>query len=248
MNNNEERERKLAKIRKLLAMGRDERGNENEVEAAMRQANKLMAELGIEEAEVSLAALNENTMIFGEAEVRPDGKELDPTKRPKTGDTKWCGILGTGVAKFCDCKVIATTNSIHGLVYKFQGEKQDVLFAAWLFKVLAAAVNDKLHDASWIKARSQRDGFRAAAAVVLHHRLVLLRAERNVILKESGSRALVVVDRKQQEIVARFGEARYTLSKEYAGAAAASGHRAGHSINIPAGRPIEGSSPQARLS
>ena len=44
---NERRARMLEKVRKLLAMARDGRGNENEETIAMRQANKIMAEYGI---------------------------------------------------------------------------------------------------------------------------------------------------------------------------------------------------------
>ena len=53
----ERRARMLEKVRKLLAMGRDARGNANESEIAMRQANKLMAEYGIAEAECDMTAI-----------------------------------------------------------------------------------------------------------------------------------------------------------------------------------------------
>lgn len=42
----EKRARMLEKVRKLLAMGRDGRGNANEEEIALRQAARLMAEFG----------------------------------------------------------------------------------------------------------------------------------------------------------------------------------------------------------
>ena len=48
---NEKRARMLEKVRKLLAMGRDGRGNATEEETALRHASKLMAEWGIEDLE-----------------------------------------------------------------------------------------------------------------------------------------------------------------------------------------------------
>ena len=82
-----ERNKKMLRIRKLLAMGKDDRGNEHETEAAMRMANKLMAELGIEEADINMAALDANTMQFGEQLVHPDGKEFVAGMKPKAIDS-----------------------------------------------------------------------------------------------------------------------------------------------------------------
>ena len=134
-----ERNKKMLRIRKLLAMGKDDRGNEHETEAAMRMANKLMAELGIEEADVNMAALDANTMQFGEQLVHPDGKEFVAGMQPKAHDpkSKWQGFLGVGVADFCDCIASLDRHPVWGVVIKFKGEREDVAFAVWLHKVLA---------------------------------------------------------------------------------------------------------------
>ena len=57
---------------------------------------------------------------------------------------------------------------------------------------------------------------------------------------ESGSRALVVVDRKQNEIAVRFGhqKTRKTRSSGSSSGASMAGSEAGKRINIPAGRPL----------
>ena len=246
-----ERDRKLEKIKKLLAMGRDDRGNEHEVEAAMRMANKLMAELGIEEAEVNMAALDNHTMEFGVMDVHPDGKELGQD-RPKLGNP-WAGPLAIGVAEFCDVLVEHNQTRRDGHTFRFKGEKEDLTFAAWLFKALVASIQAELARCPWIKARSKRDGFRSAAAGVLHVRLSRLRKERKVILEEAAVEqaaagfALVVVDRKQATIEQRWGKQVVKYGKGYSGDAASLGRYAGTQIHIPTDRPIS-HAPAPRIS
>ena len=70
----ERRARMLEKVRKLLAIAKDGRGNANEEETAMRHANKIMAEYGIEEAECDMTAIDAGEMVFGEAQCGPDGR------------------------------------------------------------------------------------------------------------------------------------------------------------------------------
>jgi len=50
---------KLERIKKLLAMARDDRGNENESQTAMLKAQKLMVEYGINEAQLIEKPINE---------------------------------------------------------------------------------------------------------------------------------------------------------------------------------------------
>lgn len=70
------RERMMQRVRKLLNMAKDGRGNAHEEETAMRQANKIMAAYGIEEAEVDMAALDSDAVEYGEETCAPDGGEL----------------------------------------------------------------------------------------------------------------------------------------------------------------------------
>src|SRR3990167_6725294 len=121
----EKRMRMLEKVRKLLAMGRDGRGNANEEETAMRQASRLMAEYGIAEAEVDMAALDCGTMIFGETDIRADGRD---NTAPCKSFSVWCGVIAVGVARFTDT-VTVRERTAQGERLKFRGEKQDVLLA-----------------------------------------------------------------------------------------------------------------------
>ena len=247
---NERRARMLEKVRKLLAMGRDGRGNDTEQDTAMRQANVLMAEYGIAEAECDMTAINAGEMIFGEVQCGFDGKAPEQGKVYRSAPT-WAGILGIGVGRFTD-SIISRKRTEHGEMYVFKGEKNDVLLARWIFGVLSASVLAEQKRSGWT-ARGDANSFRTAAAGTLASRLRTLAQERRAMYHEaqvqSNSRALIVVDRKAQEIAVRFGEqkTRSNRSGYKSSGAAMAGSEAGRRINIPAGRPI-GQPNNARLN
>ena len=248
---NERRERMLAKVRKLLAMGRDGRGNAQEEETAMRQANKIMAEYGIAEAECDMAAIDAGEMIFGEAQCGADGRAPEQGKVYRSAPT-WAGILVVGVARFTD-SIGGRKCTEHGEMFTFRGEQQDVLLARWIFGVLVNSILAEQRASGWTK-RGDANGFRVAAASTLATRLRTLAAERRAMYEaaraQSQSRALVVVERKAGEIVKRFGTQK-TKSTSYRSVASSgasmAGRQAGARINIPSGRPL-GQSTNARLN
>lgn len=239
------RAKMLEKVRKLLAMGRHESGNENEQDIAMRQANKLMAEYGIAEAECDMSAINAGEMIFGEAQCGPDGKAPQQGRVYRSAPS-WAGVLGVGVARFTE-SVIGRKRTEHGEMFVFRGEQQDVLLARWLFGVLVGSIQSEQRASGWTK-RGEAGAFRIAAASTLQGRLMTLAKERRAMYEqaraESNSRALVVVDHKRAEIVKRFGEQRTTKAgyRSSSYGATQAGSSAGARINIPAGRPIGNSS------
>lgn len=239
----ERRARMLEKVRKLLAMGRDGRGNENESEIAMRQANKIMAEFGIAEAECDMAAINAGEMSFGEAQCGPDGRAPAEGKIYRSCPS-WAGVLGVGVARFTD-SIIGRKTTAHGEMFYFRGEKEDVLLARWIFGVLVESIHSEQRRSGWT-GRGDANTFRMAAASTLQSRLKELAAERIRMYEQaratSNSRALVVVDRKRQEIALRFGaqKTRKCSAGYRSSGAAMAGSEAGKRINIPAGRPLAG--------
>ncbi|CAB4171389.1 Domain of unknown function DUF2786 [uncultured Caudovirales phage] len=251
MNNerNERRQRMLEKVRKLLAMGRDGRGNDNENDIAMRQANKIMAEYGIAEAECDMSAIDAGEMVFGEAQCGPDGRAPEQGKIYRAMPS-YAGVLAIGIGRFCDA-IVGRKTTANGEMLTFRGEQQDVLLARWIFGVLVNSILAEQRKSGWT-ARSDANSFRMAAASTLQRRLKELADERIKMYEEakaiSNSRALVVVDRKRNEIVARFGEQKVksTRAGYRSSGAAMAGTDAGRRINIPAGRPIAGSS-QAQL-
>lgn len=243
---NERRERMLAKVRKLLAMAHDGRGNTHEAETAMRQANKLMAEYGIAEAEADMAHINE--VVYGETSCAPDGRSAGG--RVWRSCPAWAGILALGVAAFTD-SVCTRRRTLDGETLVFQGEQQDVTLARWLFGVLVESMQAEQKQSGWVTAR-EANAFRVGASGVLARRLRALAAERRQMYEqakaESGSKALAVVDTKAVAVAAKFGVQRTRSGHVYTTSSGAleAGRSAGGRINIPSGRPLSGSQ-QGRL-
>lgn len=236
------RARMLEKVRKLLAMARDGRGNEQEAETAMRQANKLMAEFGIAEAEADLAAMDQGEMVFGECQSTPEGRAPENGKVHRQIPL-WVSTLSIGVARFCDAVVIRR-GGVYGEILVFRGEREDVLFARWILGVLIESINREQRASGWT-SRGESNSFKLSAAATLSRRLKNLASDREAIYKSaqetSGSRALVVVDRKRAEVAERFGEQKFRNTNRGRASVGASmaGQDAGRRINIPSGRPIE---------
>jgi hypothetical protein len=236
----ERRAQMLEKVRKLLAMAKDGRGNANEEDTAMRQANKIMAQWGIAEAEADLSMLDAGEMSFGEALAGMDGRAPRPGVVHKSYQ-KWVGILSLGVAKFTD-SIAVRRETENGQMLVFRGEKNDVLLARWLLAVLVIEIERELSGSGW--RGKDPNAFRIAAAGTLQVRLIGMAAERVKMYREaqrkSNSRALVVVDRKAMVIAEIFGKQKTSRNGRFYGSAGAyvAGSSAGQRINIPGNRPL----------
>lgn len=238
----ERRAKMLDKVRKLLAMARDGRGNANEEETAMRQANKLMAEFGIAEAECDMSAMDAGELSYGEAQAGMDGRAPEPGKVYKSYST-WVGQIAIGVGVFTD-SIVGRKTTAAGHVLTFRGEQQDVLLARWLLGVLVAGVQTEQRTSGW-HGKADANLFRQSASTTLATRLKTMAKERRDMYeqakRESNSRALVVVDRKAMEIARLFGKQKYDRGRSSSSGdrgASIAGREAGQRINIPAGRPI----------
>lgn len=246
----ERRARMLEKVRKLLNMARDGRGNSNEEETAMRQANKLMAEYGIDEAEADMVAIDKGEMVFGESQCGPDGRAPEQGKVYRSMPS-YAGVLAVGVGYFTDT-IVARKTTAAGEMLVFRGEKDDCLLARWVFGVLVDSILREQQVSGWT-GRGDANSFRMAAASALQSRMKTMQRERMAMYEaakvQSQSRALVVVDRKREEIALRFGTQKTRTHRHgYASSGAAmAGGEAGRRINIPSGRPV-GSTSQGRLS
>ena len=248
MNDKADRRNKmLEKVRKLLAIGRDGRGNQNEAEAAMRQANYLMAQFGIEEAEADMAAIDD--MILDESVIGADGKPVGAGRVCRSCPS-WAGVLAVGIGRFTDT-VVSRRRTINGEAIVFQGERNDTLLAQWMFGVLVQTIQAEQKASGWTH-RGEASQFRLAASAALAKRMKALAQERREMYQqakaESGSRALQVVDTKALAVAERFGVQRTRSSRSSYSSSGAheAGKAAGNRINIPSGRPITGG--QARLT
>jgi len=198
-----DRDQALRKAQKLMAMAQDGRGNENEAERALSQAEALMRKFGIETSEVATDTPTDYDWGSGFA---PYGVPRQPAKSVPT----WYGIVAFGVAKFTDTIVRQQYSTEKGYGVGFYGEASDVLFAVWLVSFL--------RDCVWREAkkyggdRISNADFRHAMAGRLQKRMMDLRAERDVAYQEATNSAgqkgtaLVVVSDKLARRDAEFGE------------------------------------------
>lgn len=239
----------LEKVRKLMSMARHERGNEHEQETALRQANKLMAEHGIAEAECDMLAIEADAMEFGEELVGTDGKQLREGKVYRNIPV-FASVLGVGIARFTGTIVIIKMTE-YGKVFAFRGEVSDNQLAIWLFDCLIRSIQNTQKQSCWTR-RSEATIFRKAAASSLQKRLRALALEREQLYREAnratGSKALAVADIKMLKLSELYGKQQTTPSgiRSNSGAYTA-GHLAGNSINIPTQRPLGNSGNQKML-
>lgn len=208
------------KIRKLLALANGD-ANENECATALRQAEALMRKHGIDEATVTMAAIDAGSLDTSKQTLDLQYGRLMPS---------WAGVLSVGVAKFTD--TIVRISTVDGRAHVvFAGVTTDVATAAWLLRYLMEAV-DRERKAD--KVGHGVAAYRSAAAVTLQNRMYALRRERDEVFKENTGFALVVVNTKLAKVKELYGEQRTAKVKSKASDLVShlKGRSAGGRINI----------------
>lgn len=230
-----DRETAMRKAQKLMGMATDGRGNEQEAETALRQAEFLMRKFGLEQSEV-VASKASATFDWG-----TDFAPYSWTDYRVTSVPSWYQWIATAVANFTDTIVKLHSKADLGLGVGFYGEVSDVAFAVWLQTYLRDAVRKTVERQTDL-ARSEKADFRKAMVLRLTARMRDLRAEREEVFKTSGTgRALVIVNDKLAKRDAEFGAQTYGKAKRVelrSGAAAARGREAGDRVGF--NRPISG--------
>jgi len=187
-------EKVVEKLRKLLAMANDGRGNETEAETALRHAEALMRKHGIESADIVLKEMQAGTL-------KTDSVVVDTLSGARV--PKWIGYLVIGIGKLTDTIVMGSPIDGYRAGIKFCGTPEDVQMAAFLLPYLMEAI-DRERKRDGVGYHVQQ--YRVAAALVLQKRMKDLRAERDKVFEASSSTALMVIDKKLQVIKEKFGE------------------------------------------
>jgi hypothetical protein len=188
------------RIRKMLAMGMDGRGNEHEAENAMRMAEKLMRlhNIDIAELQESTGKAAQYTWTTVTAAIGENGTR-------KTTKNLWTGFLGMGIARFTDCKATWRNNQTQGWLMAFSGTTTDTEYALWLFEYL----RDIGYRESRGVAGAYRRTFLNAYALRLQGRTSELRIARNEAMAtevyKSGGTALALVNTKLAQRDVEFG-------------------------------------------
>lgn len=238
-----DKDQAIRKAQKLMAVAMDGRGNDNEAERALAQAETLIRKYGIEQAEI----------VSTKAAIDFDWADAfhayGPPKNPAKSCPKWFQIISTGVANYTDTIVRLHYDPTQGYGVGFYGERADTLFAQWLVGYLKAQVWDALNIAhrehpSW--SRSDMEDFRKGMAVRLSSRMQGLRRERDaefaaaVSIQGTGMALQLVTDKLAQRN-AEFGSPKYknsriTVRDEMA---ALKGSQAGEQVGFS--KPLQGS-------
>lgn len=226
------RESIIAKIKKLLAMANDGRGNVQEAETAARQAEALMRKYHLDMAEVEV---NELKSEKPEAEFITGAR---PGKENAKQNPKWVNLIAWGVAQLYDCRV-TQVHRPEGPSFCFIGFGPDVKVAAWTTQALKDAVYTESRRVT--EGVSNAASFRMGAASALQHRLVALRAERDAEYKQapSGGTALAVINTKLARLEEIFGQSkdRTVKSSVKRDGAYDQGRQFGNTMNLP-NRPL----------
>jgi len=215
----------VTKLRKLLAMGQDGRGNENEAETALRQAEALMRKHGLELSDVNTAA------DIG-YDFHRELMELEHGVKVPI----WINLLAAGIESFTDTVFhIVQIRAPYADNLKVQrvlfcGVREDVMLASWLLRYLMEAIDkERKRDNVGVHV----DTYRKAAAGSLQRRMFVLREERNVAFQAGTGTALVVVDQKKAAVSEKFGSSKQQeIVSKGASDIAAKGRAAGERITL----------------
>ena len=193
-----------------MAVAMDGRGNENEAERALAQAEALIRKFGIEQAEIA------STEAAAGFDWTDAFHAYGPPRNPAKSCPKWFQIISTGVATFTDTIVRLHYDAALGYGVGFYGDRADTLFAQWLVGYLKGSVWEALNRAhrehpQW--SRSDMEDFRKAMAARLSSRMKDLRRERDIEfaapLQHGTGTALMLVTDKLARRDAEFGAPKY---------------------------------------
>lgn len=215
MADNINRDRALAKIKKLLQLAKDSRGDATTAETAMRQAQAMMAKFNIDEAEAILTDLSKGVEAIV-MKWRKAGVNAHATntiyKFPE-----WAGIVSYGVGKLYDCRTavskVVEGGVNHGQVVVFFGYNADVEVATWTFDYLMDCVKracsnfenaikaskrealeefgvgtiSDFVEISMMTPKARKAAFRHTMAIVLQNRMLELRRQRDAAMQQPAA-------------------------------------------------------------
>lgn len=215
----------LRRVRKLLAIAEDGRGDPNEAAAAAQQAERIMRKYQIEHADAILAGL-QNTQDFAEGTCGAGENPFAPGAHSTAA-----GRLAVAVAKLHDCQA-RLTDADRSI--QFCGFKMDVQLARYTYMML---VNNMVASANLWKARERAparargefiDGYSREVCRLLREALEEKRREQ---AGAASFNALVI--RKDALVAAHYGDPGYSRGGSGArSAAAAAGAAAGRYADV----------------
>lgn len=219
-------ERALNKIRKLLKLGNDERGNEQERETALRQAFALMAKHNLDIAEV------------GSTEQQEKREE----QRATMSVYPWARGIAHSLAQLFFCSYFFSRGRGKSAVHSFVGQTSNAITAREMSEYVIASVFKELRARYGSDTSPEARAFAMGVEAALRRRCVALRQEAGKAAEaESTGRALMLVNLYDSEksandawVAANVGGLAVSKdrTKGVGGAAYRDGKAHGDSINL----------------
>jgi hypothetical protein len=232
----------MRRVRKLLAIAEDSRGDPNECAAAAQQAERIMRKYQIDHADAILSGFaaggdfagfttgyGENPFAPGEAFSRP------------------CSTIAVAVANLYDC--VAQPNPDNPAMRRFAGFRIDAILARYTYLML---VNSMVATADLWKQRNraskaQRGDYLAGYASAVCAALRKAREAKDAETRAEAASYGALVVAKGALVRQHFGDPAYSTGRGApASAAAAAGYAAGSRVDVGS-RGIERGAAQARI-
>lgn len=215
----------LRRVRKLLAIAEDARGDPNECAAAAAQAEKIMRKYQIDNAAVLLAGM-QSAADFHSTTC---GHGLDPFDKG-AAFSRPAGIVAIAVARLYDSQVMVTPPAS----FSFCGLRLDALLARYTYLMLLANMDARA--TIWKKrekaSRQQHEAYLMGYALEVAKLLREAKAEKDADARGHASFGALVIA-KAALVRQHFGNPGYTQTRgSWNDAAAAAGRAAGREADI----------------
>ncbi len=238
MANNNDMQRVMQRIKKMLALA-DNNPSAEEAAVAAAMAEKLLRKYNLDHADVLMTELNEDSVVAHDTGVAY-ARDVPP----------WVGSIIVATAQLHDCEARydhfrkeGKRSTYHSVT--FLGEKSDVIVATWVFEYLLGEIkrlglvySKEIGGATNV----QRYSFRKACAIEIANTLRrMLREKEADMASQSTGKDLII---RKRDLVRKKFHVNYSTGSAHRGGygdpfAAAAGQQAGRGVNIRKG--IEGS-------
>lgn len=204
----------MRRIRKLLAIAEDGRGDPNEAIAAAGQAESLMRKFNLDHAAVLAADFKRKAVQFAAVRCSANMKRDDPKRPLLTRVPMWASWLGVRVARLNDCEMrFAFDPAKGGAVVEFCGTIADAEVSGWMFDYLVGELirGCQRFNKERTRNKAESHSYRMGFVLALCAGLVRMKEAKDAeFAVHSAGRALVLV--KDQALVEHFGKFKYRKS------------------------------------
>lgn len=212
----------IDRIKKLTALSTS--SNAHEAAAAAAEAQRLMTEYRIAEAQLEADGQAVDETVYGE-----DILNLTGAKRPQN----WLIRLASGCARANNCRITIVASTHYGRkgAINLFGRKDDINATKYIYSMLVNEIN-RLGKEFNAHDKGATHAFKLGAAVAIVDRLI---GQKHASMKQASSTALIVInkaDKAAQDHVNRIITGTYHMAGTSNTSAFNQGKEAGRNVNL----------------